>query len=83
VGSGRFDDPHGEFRVLHATVQRRAAFIETLAPFRPSLEVLAALAAMEGMTNAEEPVSRPRIPAEWGSTEHRHIPWSPYGFTAR
>jgi hypothetical protein len=43
VGSGRFDDAAGEFRMLYATVQRRAGFVETLARFRPSLGALAAL----------------------------------------
>lgn len=62
VGSGRFDDPAGEFRVLYATVQRRAAFLETLARFRPSLEVLAALEAVE---NADESLPRPQVPADW------------------
>jgi hypothetical protein len=62
VGSGRFDDPAGEFRVLHATVERRAAFIETLARFRPSLE---ALAALEAVTNSDEPLPRPVVPPDW------------------
>jgi hypothetical protein len=62
AGSGRFDDPAGEFRVLYATVQRRTAFLETLARFRPSLAVLKALQAVE---NTNEPVSAPSIPAEW------------------
>jgi hypothetical protein len=62
VGSGRFDDPAGEFRVLYATARRRTAFIETLERFRPSLDVLAALQAVE---NTNEPMPTPRIPAEW------------------
>jgi hypothetical protein len=62
VGTGRFDDPAGEFRVLYATAQRRTAFLETLARFRPSLEVLAALEAVE---NADELLPRPRVPADW------------------
>lgn len=62
VGSGRFDDPAGEFRVLYATAQRRTAFLETLAHFRPSLDVLAALRAVE---NTREPLPAPRVPAEW------------------
>jgi hypothetical protein len=53
VGSGRFDDPTEEFRVLYAATQRRAAFIETLAPFRLSLE---ALAVLRGVTGTKEPV---------------------------
>lgn len=62
VGSGRFDDPVGEFRVLYATAQRRTAFLETLAQFRPSLDVLAALQAVE---NTNEPMPTPRVPADW------------------
>ena len=62
VGSGRFDDPAGKFRVLYATVQRRTAFLETLAHFRPSLDVLAALEAVE---NTDEPLARPEVPADW------------------
>lgn len=62
VGSGRFDDPASEFRVLYATVQRRTAFLEILARFRPSLDVLAALQAVE---NTNEPIPTPRVPADW------------------
>jgi RES domain len=62
VGSGRFDDPAGHFRVLYTTAQRKAAFIESLAPFRPSIEVLAAL---EGVTNSGDPLPTPHVPAEW------------------
>jgi hypothetical protein len=62
VGSGRFDDPVGEFRVLYATVQRRTAFLETLAHFRPSLDVLAALEAVE---HTNESLPSPRVPADW------------------
>ena len=65
VGSGRFDDPAGEFRVLYATAQRHTAFLETLARFRPSLEMLAALQAVQ---NTTEPLPRPQVPAEWYHT---------------
>lgn len=43
VGSGRFDDPDRAFRVLYTTAQRRASIVETLAPFRPSLDALVGL----------------------------------------
>jgi hypothetical protein len=43
VGGGRFDDPRREFRVLYAAAQRRGAFVETLAQFRPALHALARL----------------------------------------
>ena len=62
VGSGRFDDPRGEFRTLYATAQRRTAFLETLARFRPSPEVLTAL---EAVSNTDEPLPGPLVPADW------------------
>lgn len=45
VGAGRFDDPRQPrtFRVLYATEQRLAAFVETLQKWRPSIDALAAL----------------------------------------
>lgn len=61
AGNGRFDDPAGEFRVLYATVQRRTAFLETMAGFRPSLDVLAVLNAVE---NSDEPLPPPLVPAD-------------------
>lgn len=62
MGSGRFDDHAGEFRVLYAAAQRRAAFIETLAPFRLSLE---ALAALQGVINTGELPPVPMVPRDW------------------
>src|SRR5207253_2622947 len=41
TGANRFDDPAHHFRVLYAARQRTACFAETLAAFRPSLELLA------------------------------------------
>ena len=41
IGANRFDDPARHFRVLYAARQRTACFAETLAAFRPSLELLA------------------------------------------
>ena len=41
LGANRFDDPARQFRVLYAARQRTACFAETLALFRPSLELLA------------------------------------------
>jgi RES domain len=40
-GAGRFDDPRREFSVLYAAAQRRGAFVETLASFRPDVELIA------------------------------------------
>jgi len=62
VGSGRFDDPEREFRVLYAAAQRRGAFAETPAQFRPSLEVLARL---QRVASRAEPLSRTTVPEHW------------------
>jgi hypothetical protein len=44
----RYDDPETSYRVLYASSQRIGAFLETLARFRPDLEVLAELEQIEG-----------------------------------
>jgi hypothetical protein len=62
VGGGRFDDPARRFRVLYAAVRRRGAFVESLAPFRPALALLARL---REVTGAAEPVREARVPADW------------------
>ena len=64
VGSGRFDDPAGRFRVLYVAEQRRAVFAETLAQFRPSLAVLAAERAVTG-ADEPPPPERATIPLNW------------------
>lgn len=56
----RYDDPDGSYRVLYASSQRVGAFIETLARFRPDLEVLAELEWIEG---EDEPP--PAVPQTW------------------
>jgi hypothetical protein len=61
TGGSRFDDPEREFRVLYAG-QRRACFLETLAPFRPSLD---ALAAVEHVGGSQEPPPRATVPTDW------------------
>jgi hypothetical protein len=43
----RFDDPKGLYRVLYASSQRLACFVETLARFRVDVSFLADLALME------------------------------------
>jgi hypothetical protein len=56
----RYDDPDGSYRVLYACSQRVGAFLETLARFRPDLEVVAELERIEG---DDEP---PRaVPQTW------------------
>ena len=51
----RYDDPAASYRVLYASSQRVGAFLETLARFRPDLEVLAELEQIEG---DDEPAAR-------------------------
>jgi hypothetical protein len=54
----RFDDPRGEFRVLYAAETLLACFVETLANFRPSIELLATLQRTPDGDNAGvEPVA--------------------------
>jgi hypothetical protein len=61
-GHGRFDDPQREFRVLYAASQRRGAFVETLAQFRP---LLAAVARLEAVVGADQPLPRGAVPSDW------------------
>jgi RES domain len=56
----RYDDPEASYRVLYASSQRIGAFLETLARFRPDLEVLAELEQIEG---DDEPP--PGVPRAW------------------
>jgi RES domain len=56
----RYDDPDASYRVLYASSQRLGAFLETLARFRPDLDVLAELGRIEG---DDEPP--PAVPRTW------------------
>ena len=56
----RYDDPEASYRVLYASSQRIGAFLETLARFRPDLEVIAELDLIEG---EDEPP--PAVPRSW------------------
>ncbi len=56
----RYDDPQASYRVLYASSERVGAFLETLARFRPDLEVLAELDRIEG---DDEPP--PAVPRSW------------------
>jgi hypothetical protein len=58
----RFDDPEGYYRVLYASSQRLACFIEPLARFRPDLSLLAELDAIEG-ANDFSPLGT--LPRDW------------------
>ncbi|MEX2230474.1 MAG: RES domain-containing protein [Dehalococcoidia bacterium] len=62
----RWDDPDGDYRVLYASSQRLGAFVETLARFRPDLEVVAALAAIDGSDGRDgDPLRAGTVPLEW------------------
>jgi hypothetical protein len=56
----RYDDPGTSYRVLYASSQRIGAFLETLARFRPDLEVLAELERIDG-----DDESPPAVPRAW------------------
>jgi hypothetical protein len=56
----RWDDPLGSYRVLYASTRRVGAFVETLARFRPDIQVVAALEAIEGDEDAPSPGVVPR-----------------------
>jgi RES domain len=75
----RYDDPLGEYRMLYAGTPRLGAFAETLARFRPDLELAATCAAIEGdaRDGAFPALSPPgAVPIEWcdpraiGSARH-------------
>lgn len=51
----RFDDPQGYYRVLYASTQRLACFVETLARFRPDLSLLAELSKHFPLLKTGEP----------------------------
>jgi hypothetical protein len=44
----RFDDPESEYRVLYASSQKVSCFVETLARFRPDLQLMEELRQIEG-----------------------------------
>jgi hypothetical protein len=58
----RFDDPDGYYRVLYASSQRLACFVETLARFRPDLSLLAELEEIDG-NNDFSPLGV--LPRQW------------------
>jgi hypothetical protein len=67
----RYDDPLGEYRVLYAGRPRLGAFAETLARFRPDLELTAELSLIasdprdDGFPAAPAPGA---VPVEWCAT---------------
>lgn len=61
----RYDDPQGIYRVLYASTQRVATFVECLAYYRPDIEVVAGLQEIVGDDGDEEPPAAGVVPAEW------------------
>ena len=74
AGGGRFDDPQEQFRTLYAAAQRRGAFVETMARFRPPITSLAQIGQLETSTSPAPTI----VPAEWyerrGVAEFRLLP---------
>ena len=61
----RYDDPHGQYRVLYASSQRLGTFLETLARFRPDPAILAE-PITEDPADELYPTTAPGvIPADW------------------
>lgn len=67
-GVNRFDDPLRRFRVLYTAELRLTCFLETLAPLRLSLEVVAALAQLPAGDRQDDPATKGIIPADWRFT---------------
>jgi hypothetical protein len=61
----RWDDPEGSYRVLYASSQRAGAFIETLARFRPDVELLAELAEIANDDPVDSPIDAGIVPHAW------------------
>ena len=63
----RYDDPQGEYRVLYSAARRRGAFMETLARFRPDVQLIAELQAID--EDETFPTLPPAVvPREWLET---------------
>lgn len=61
----RYDDPRGIYRVLYASTQRIATFVECLAYYRPDIEVIAELNEIVGEDGDAEPPEAGLVPADW------------------
>jgi RES domain-containing protein len=61
--ANRWDDPSDNYRVLYASSQRLATFIETLARFRKDPVLIAALAEITGEDDGALPPGH--VPASW------------------
>jgi hypothetical protein len=67
----RFDDPLAEYRVLYASQPRLGAFAETLARFRPDLELAAECARIAGDSRDADfapALGAGVVPIEWCAT---------------
>ena len=62
IGGSRFDDPLDHFRVLYLAERRVGCFVESLARFRPDIDLLARLAAIKGTPFL---LPAPVVPADW------------------
>ena len=58
----RFDDPNGEYRVIYASSARLGCFLETLARYRPNMQVYAELDEIQG---EDDFVPAGVVPREW------------------
>ena len=61
--ANRWDDPTDTYRVLYASTDRRATFLETLARFRPDPAVVAGLAQISGHDEGALPPGH--VPRSW------------------
>jgi hypothetical protein len=61
--ANRWDDPTDTYRVLYASTERRATFVETLARFRPDPAVVAGLAEISGDDEGALPPGH--LPISW------------------
>ncbi len=78
----RYDDPGTSYRVLYASSQRIGAFLETLARFRPDLEVLAELERIDG-DDESPPGSAKRRSRDASSTSAIRARSSRFGLRSR
>ena len=63
--SGRYNDPQGRFRLLYAASERQAAFMETLAAFRPALRDLALVESLLSSGELDLPHPIGHVPAAY------------------
>jgi hypothetical protein len=71
----RYDDPQAEYRVLYASSTRAGAFAETLARFRPDLEIAAELSliASDADDDLDAGVLRRRAPRAFSQEISRYV----------